>query len=114
LQVKHQIAVFLLVYAATNGLGGSTKLSLFPGVGNPRNATASSVVCFFCEMLSCLLLQHDTVDRNAVWNLRSCIYIRSNQLEKILVTYLVMKRRFSATSHVLFLPGVTAFISPYS
>jgi len=47
LQVKHQIAVFLLFYAATNGLGGSPKLSLSPGAGNPRYATASSVVCFY-------------------------------------------------------------------
>ena len=27
----------------------------------------------FCEVLSCLLLQHDTVDKNAVCNLRSRI-----------------------------------------
>jgi len=46
LQVKHQIAVFLLFYAATNGLGGSTKLNLFPGAGNLRYAIAWSVVCF--------------------------------------------------------------------
>jgi len=43
--VKRQIAVFLIFYAATNGLGGSPKLSLSPDAGNPRYATASSVVC---------------------------------------------------------------------
>ena len=68
----------------------------------------------FFEVLSRLLLQHDTVDRNAVWNLRSRIKFRLNQHEKILVTYLVMKCRFSATSHVLFLTDVTAFLSHYS
>jgi len=46
LQVKHQIAVFLLFYAATNRLGGSPKLSLSPRARNPRYATASSAVCF--------------------------------------------------------------------
>jgi len=46
LQVKHQIAVFLLFYAVTNGLGGRPKLSLYPGAGNPRYATASSVIFF--------------------------------------------------------------------
>jgi len=56
---------------------------------------------FFCEVLSCLLLQHDTVDRNVVWNLHSRIWFRSNQHEKVL-TYLVMKCQFSATSHVVF------------
>jgi len=66
LEVKHQIAFFLLFYAATNGLGGSPKLSLSPGAGNPRYTTASSVVCFFCEVFSCLLLQHGTGDRNDV------------------------------------------------
>jgi len=50
-QIKHQIALYLLFYAATNGLGGSPKLRVF----------------------SCLLQQHATVDRNAVWNLRSHI-----------------------------------------
>jgi len=49
LQAKHQIAVFLLFYAATDGLGGNPKLSLSPGVGNPRYATASSVVCCFAK-----------------------------------------------------------------
>jgi len=43
--IKHQIAVFLLFYAATNGLG-VLKLSLSPGAVNPRHATAWSVVCF--------------------------------------------------------------------
>jgi len=38
----------------------------------------------FCEVLSCLLLQHDTVDKNAVWNLRTGIYFRSNQYEKLM------------------------------
>jgi len=36
---KHQIAVFLLFYAATNGLG-ALKLSLSPGAVNPRYTTA--------------------------------------------------------------------------
>jgi len=40
------MTVFLLFYAATNGLGGSPELSLSPGAGNPRYATASSVVRF--------------------------------------------------------------------
>jgi len=31
------------------------------------------------------LLQHDTVDKNSVWNLRSRIKFRSNQHEKLLV-----------------------------
>jgi len=53
MQVKHQIAVFLLFYAATNGLG-ALKLSLSPSAVNPRYATAWSVVCFFCKVVSCL------------------------------------------------------------
>ena len=43
--IKHQIAVFLLFYPATNGLV-ALKLSLSPGAVNPRYATARSVVCF--------------------------------------------------------------------
>ena len=43
--IKHQIAVFPLFYGATNGLG-ALKLSLSPGTGNPRYATAWSVICF--------------------------------------------------------------------
>jgi len=37
--------MFLLFYAATKGLG-ALQLSLSPGAGNPRYATAWSVVCF--------------------------------------------------------------------
>jgi len=33
-------------------------------------------------------LQHDTADKNDVWNLRSPIYFRTNQHENLLVTYL--------------------------
>jgi len=38
--------MFLLFYAATNGLGWNPKLRLSPSAGNPRYATAWSVVCF--------------------------------------------------------------------
>jgi len=72
LQVKHQVAVFFYFMLPRTDWVGVPKLSLSPGAGNPRYATASSVVCFFA-VLSCQLLQHDTVDRNAVWNLRSRI-----------------------------------------
>jgi len=44
---------------------GAPKLSLSTGGGNPRYAIALSVVCFL-QMLSRLLLQHVTVDNNAV------------------------------------------------
>jgi len=59
LQVKRQIAVFLLFYAATNVLGGSPKLSLSPGTGNPKYATASSAVCVLRNAFMSVL-QHDT------------------------------------------------------
>jgi len=47
------------------GWMGAPKLSLSTGGGNPRYAIALSVVCFL-QMLSRLLLQHVTVDNNAV------------------------------------------------
>jgi len=52
LQVKHQIAVFLLFYATTNGLGGSPKLSL-PQARETQGTPLlqASVICFFCEVL---------------------------------------------------------------
>jgi len=78
--------VFRLFYAATNGLSGSPKLSLTPSAANPRYAR--HLKCrFFCNV-SCRLLQHDTVDINAAWNLSSRIWFHSNQHEKLLVTYL--------------------------
>jgi len=46
--------VFLLFYAATNGLGGSPKLSLSTTQGTPLLQLS---FVFFWEVLSCLLLQ---------------------------------------------------------
>ena len=79
--------MFLLFYAATNGLG-ALKLILSPGEVITRCATRCRL--FFAKWFHVcfLLLQNDTVDKNAVWNLRSRIQFRSNQHEKRLVTYL--------------------------
>jgi len=54
----------------------------------------------FCKVLSCLLLQHDTADNNAVWNLRSRIWFRSNQQEKLLLTYLYFCDEMSLFSYI--------------
>jgi len=50
--------------------------------------TSVGVPFVFCKVLSCLLLQHDTADKNAVWNLRSRILISFKPVQKLLVTYL--------------------------
>jgi len=65
----------------------------------------------FCKVLSCLLLPRDTVDKNTVWNLRSRIYFRSNQHEKLLVTYLSNELPLFCYIAPLFLADVTAFLS---
>ena len=54
----------------------ASKLSLSPGA-ETRDTPLLEVSFAFCKVLSCLLLRHDTVDKNAVWNLRSRIYLIS-------------------------------------
>jgi len=57
------------------------------------------------------LLQHDTVDKNGFWNLRIVFNFVQTSTKNFLQLTFVIKCRFSATCHVLFLTGVTAFLS---
>ena len=50
-------------------LGGSAETEL-PQARETRGTPLLEVSFAFGEVLSCLLLQQDTVGKNAVWNLR--------------------------------------------
>jgi len=53
-------------------LGGSAETEL-PQARETRGTPLLEVSFAFGEVLSCLLLQQDTVGKNAVWNLRRLI-----------------------------------------
>jgi len=56
-------------------------------------------------------LRTTAVDKNTVWNLRSRFQFRSNQHEKLLVTYLSNEISLFCYIAFLFLADVTAFLS---
>jgi len=65
--------MFLLFYAATNGLGALTEF--VPKRGKPEDRHCLKYRFFFAKWFRVcfLLVQHDTVDKNIAWNLRSRI-----------------------------------------
>jgi len=86
LQVNHQIAVFYFSLPRT-GWVGVPKLSFSPGVGNPRYATAWSVVWLFAKCFHvCCCNQADWTDcYQSSPALRLLSYANTNFITQLLV-----------------------------